>query len=489
MVINSFVFFLFFVVVFLGYYLPPLSSRVGWQNCWLLLASYLFYSFADPMMLLLLVGATVILFFLGIWIGKLLDQGQGRVASSVTALGVCLGIGILLYFKYLGFFADSLAGLLRLAGFQASWTTLHIVLPVGVSFFTFKLISYIVEIRCRRIRPCTNLVDFSLYISFFPTIMSGPIDRPNTFLPQLREIRRFDYPLAVDGCRQILWGMFIKMCIADNLAELVDEAWADISGQSASALVLAALLYTVQIYTDFDGYSHMAIGIGKVLGLHITRNFNHPFIARSTAEVWRRWHMSLMNWFRDYVYIPLGGSRCARSKVILNTLIVFALSGLWHGADWSFVFWGLYHGCLVSAYILLGIKTKKDMAYVGQKLPTGVQFGQMVLTFGLMTLGWIFFRAPSIDDGWNYVMSVLSGQNGFRLGHMGMMIASRVDVILFVMLLLLVEWVKRNAEHPLQFGSRLLLKNSFARYAIYYLLAFLIVCYQGGGNTFIYFQF
>ena len=286
MVVNSLVFLLFFTLVFAVYYIPVGKNSPKLQNIWLLLASYFFYGFADWKLILLLIGTTVVFYGIGLWLNAEMKRQNMRKASMITTLGVLIGVGILFYFKYLNFFADSFAQLLKAIGFNVSWATLNIVLPIGVSFFTFKLISYVIEIHRERIEVCEDLVEFALYIAFFPTILSGPIDRPNKFLPQLRCYHTFDYNLAVDGCRQILWGMFTKMCIADNLSVVVDYVWDDYSAQSAMALTVAALLYPIQMYADFDGYSNMAIGVGKLLGFRVTRNFNHPFLARNPAEYW-----------------------------------------------------------------------------------------------------------------------------------------------------------------------------------------------------------
>ena len=342
MVVNSVRFLLFFIVVFTVYYLPMSKKHPRFQNLWLLLSSYFFYGVADWTMVPLLFGATLVFYGLGAWLkNEMLKQHQ-KNASRLTTLGVCLGIGLLLYFKYLNFFAESFADLLSAIGLKATWTTLNIVLPIGVSFFTFKLISYIIEIHREHIEPSKDFIEFATYIAFFPTLLSGPIDRPNTFIPQLRRSHSLDYAQAVDGCRQILWGMFTKICIADHLALVTDSIWADYDSQSGSTLLIWTLLYTMQIYTDFDGYSNMAIGVGKILGFNITRNFNHPLLARNIAEFWRNWHISLTSWITDYVFMPLNIAfrNLASWGVMLAVLINIVLIGLWHGANWTFGLFG-----------------------------------------------------------------------------------------------------------------------------------------------------
>ena len=299
MVVNSLTFLLFFVVVFIAYYLPVFEKTPKYQNWVLLVSSYFFYAYADWRMIPLLFIATAVFYFLGIWIKKKIDEEKWDSVTRLTVLGVVLGVGVLLYFKYFNFFAESFAQLLSAFGLNVSWTALHIIIPIGVSFFTFKLISYVLEVSNEAIDPTKDFVEFALYISFFPTIMSGPIDRPNKFIPQLTATRRFDDAIAMDGCRQILWGVFIKMCIADNLAPTTDYVWSNYQNESGSTLLLVALLGYIQLYADFDGYSNMAIGVGKVLNIKITRNFNHPLLSRNVADFWRRWHMSLTTWITD----------------------------------------------------------------------------------------------------------------------------------------------------------------------------------------------
>ena len=305
MVVNSLSFLLFFIVVFTVYYMPGIRQHVVRQNVWLLLTSYFFYGFVDWKMLPILFGITAVFYWLGAQIKKEMDANNRKKASRYMKTGVVIGIGLLLYFKYLNFFAESVASLLNQIGLYVSWSTLNIILPVGVSFFTFKLISYVVEIKRKKTTPAESFLEFATYISFFPTISSGPIDRPNTFLVQLRKAHMFDYNKAIDGCQQILWGIFTKVVIADNLASVTNIAWSDYQGQSSTFLIWAILLSPVQVYADFDGYTNMAIGIGKILGFDITKNFNHPLLARNVSEYWNRWHISLTSWITDYVFTPL----------------------------------------------------------------------------------------------------------------------------------------------------------------------------------------
>lgn len=487
MVVNSLNFLLFFVVVFVVYYLPISRKSHKFQNTWLFLASYFFYGFADWKMIPLLLGATIVFYGIGLWLKAEMEKGHVKNASNITTLGVVLGVGVLLYFKYLNFFADSFAQLLKAIGFNLTWTTLNIVLPIGVSFFTFKLISYVIEVHREHIQPSKDFIEFGTYVAFFPTILSGPIDRPNSFLPQLSETRLFRYDLAIDGCRQILWGMFTKMCIADNLATMTDSAWASYSEQSGSTLLIAAFLYFIQLYADFDGYSNMAIGVSKILGFTVARNFNHPLLSRNTAEYWRRWHMSLTLWITDYIFMPLNIAFREKGNwgIILACTINLFIIGLWHGANWTFGLYGLYHGFLFVPLIILGSFGKNRKIKPGFKgLPKMKDFSKMVLTFLLVAFGLILFRADSIHDAILFVSGVLTSS-----------IVSKPTIpvssitLLFIFILILLEWYKRDKEHPLQFTSNLLLKKSYVRYTLYYIIIILIYFCQGNSSSFIYFQF
>lgn len=494
MVVNSLSFLLFFTLVFVVYYLPIGKNSPRFQNVWLLLMSYVFYGFADWKLVMLLFGTTAVFYGMGLWLKNEMKKNHKENASQITTIGVVLGVCILLYFKYLNFFAESFVQLLNALGLHASWATLNIVLPVGVSFFTFKLISYVIEIHREHIDACDDFVDFALYIAFFPTILSGPIDRPNNFLPQLRGHHSFDYDLAVDGCRQILWGMFTKMCIADNLASVVDYVWNDYSAQSSTALATAALLYPIQMYADFDGYSNMAIGVGKILGYRVNRNFNHPFLARNPAEYWRRWHISLTTWITDYIFMPLNIAfrRYDNGGIIMAAAINMIVIGLWHGANWTYAFFGLYYGILYIPLILNGSFAKTRKLKTGPNgLPKFVDFGKMVSTFLLVALGLIIFRAQSMSDCWQYLSLMLTLHNGVHIGLLGSMIFSNIWVYVLVLVILILEWTTKDKEHPLQFSTNGLFRNKIIRWSLYFLLCILLffLTNPGADQDFIYFQF
>lgn len=488
MVVNSISFLLFFVVVFTVYYFHLIKNNVRYQNFWLLIISYFFYGYTDLKMLPILLGATIIFYLIGIWLKSAIDNNKKKSASRITTLGVCLAIGVLFYFKYFNFFADSIRDLLNAIGLHVSWATLNILLPIGVSFFTFKFISYVIEIHRERIEPCKNFMDFAAYIAFFPTILSGPIDRPGTFLPQLGNSRSFNKDLAMDGFRQILWGMFTKMCIADILATNTDMIWDSTEEQSGSTLLLAAILYPIQMYADFDGYSNMAIGTGKILGFHITRNFNHPFLARNIAEYWRNWHISLTGWLTDYVFSPLNIAFRDYQNwgISLAIIINFVIIGFWHGASWSFGLFGLYHGLLYLPLIFSGSFGKnKKLRPNSYGLPKLSDFYKMIITFILVSVGLILFRANTIADAMAYIDHI------FSLSLFSVPMASTgKSTWIFILILLSLEWYQRDKEHPLQIKPTSLANKKWLPYLLDFIIILTIVFYGNfEGNQFIYFQF
>ena len=482
MVFNSIPFLLFFVTVFFVYWFPLRRNNKA-QNVFLLLASYFFYGYADWKMLPLLVVATIVFFFLGRWISRAESKKQ---ASWLTALGVMLGVGLLLYFKYLDFFIVSFSHLFERMGLHTNWHTFNIIMPLGISFFTFKLISYVVEIHRGKMEPTKSFVDFAAYIAFFPCILSGPIDRPQ-FIKQLQDKREFDYDMAVDGMRQILWGLFKKVVVADNCAVYVDSVWTDIAGQSGSTLALSAVLYSFQMYADFSGYSDMAIGIGKLLGFKITRNFNNPFFALNVADYWRRWHISLTSWLTDYVFTPLNirFRDWGKMGIILAIIINMVVVGLWHGANWTFAVFGLYHGLLFVPLILSGAFMKKAKLKTNKfGLPVLKDFGRMLLTFMLVTVGLVIFRAESIGQAWEYLCGIF-GNSLFSIPWLKDQIYY-IPQSLFIFIMLITEWVQRKEQHGLVLNA---IHSKWLRYIIYAFLLLMMIWVGGQAETYIYFQF
>lgn len=444
MLFNSIDFLVFLPIVFAIYWM--LRKSFKWQNIFLLLASYVFYAWWDWRFLGLLVGMSLISYGCGYAIAK---SEEGREKSKFLMIAnVIVDVGVLAVFKYYNFFVGSFADLF---GLQSSIHSLKIVLPLGISFFTFQAIAYVVDVYKRKIEP-TNLIDCLLYIGFFPKLLAGPIERPTNLIPQIQNPRVFEYDLAVDGCRQMLWGLFKKVVIADNAALYVNQVYGDYANQSGSTLLLAALLYTIQIYGDFSGYSDMAIGTAKLFGFRFRDNFLFPYFSRNMNEFWRRWHISLNTWFVDYVYIPLGGSRSGKWHTIRNIMIVFLLSGLWHGADWSFVAWGAYHGLLLVLLILLNRNTKYEQVVAYDRvLPNLKELGQMLLVFALATFGWMMFRADNMTQFVDYTARMCSAD---MLSVPWLMTKTYYEPLFgCIAVMFIVEWIQRNKRHGFDVGN------------------------------------
>ena len=477
---TSNAFFVFLAIVFCLYWFV-FGRNLKWQNLLVVAASYVFYGWWDWRFLLLIALTSFCSWGSGLLIGRYRDNP--RKAKRVSAANIILNLGILALFKYYDFFAQSFADLFL--GGQADKLLLHLILPVGISFYTFQALSYSIDVYARRIEPTRDAVAFFSFISFFPQLVAGPIERATSLLPQILAPRRFDYCQAVDGLRQMLWGFFKKLIIADGCAEVVNQTWNGLSSATGMMLMVCSLLFTFQIYADFSGYSDIAIGCAKLFGIKLTTNFRVPYFSRNVREFWRRWHITLMGWFTQYVYFPLGGSRSSRGRTILNTLIVFALSGLWHGADWTFVLWGLYHALLFIPLIVLGSQRYKDTVAHGRLLPTWRETVSMVVTFLLINFGWILFRAPDFAAFTEYVSRLFS-PSLFNYHGLTMKMAT---MLLWCAALLLVEWIQRERQHVLQIDGYRLLSARPARLALYALLVLLIFYFAGKVQTFIYFQF
>ena len=484
MVFNSLIFLAFFTVVFLIYWFPLKNTTKG-QNIFLLMASYFFYGYADWKMLPLLIGATVIFYYLGKGIASAKSEKQ---SYWLTFLGVVLGVGTLLYFKYFNFFIESFAALFEACGLHSNLHTFNIIMPLGISFFTFRLLSYVIDIYRGKFEPTNDIIAFGTYVAFFPCLLSGPIDRP-TFINQLKSARTFDYDKAVDGCRQILWGLFKKVVVADNCATYVDQVWGNIDSSSGSTLVLGAILYSFQMYADFSGYSDMAIGVGKLLGFKIAKNFNYPFFALNIADFWRRWHMSLTTWLTDYVFMPLNirfrdwGNFGMILAIIINMVVV----GMWHGANWTFAVFGLYHGLLFVPLIISGAFFKKAKMTTNKLgLPIVKDLGRMVLTFTFVTIGLMIFRADSIGQFREYVISI------FRQGVLSFpyydSITYFAPLVVSLSIMMLVEWCNRKLEHGLAVNDAISLQ--WTRHLLYWgLIMYIFYFGKFGYNQFIYFHF
>lgn len=473
MLVNSIVFSVFFIIVLIPYF-SIMKKNNSWQNLWILLASYFFYGYADWRMVPLLLAATIVFYILGIRIAAC-RKGKGTTSKTLATLGVVLGICILLYFKYLNFFVEQFAALFGLMGLNTNWSTFNIIVPIGISFFTFKLISYVVEVYKGNIGPTRDFVTFATYVAFFPTIMSGPIDSPKMFIPQLEKSRQWKNSMVLEGCKRVLWGMFLKMCIADKVSPYTDSVFNNYYHHSGVTIILASILYTFQIYTDFCGYSEMAIGVSQVMGIKVTENFKRPLFATNCGDFWRRWHMSLMSFFREYIYFPLGGSRCSQLKVFRNTMITFLVSGLWHGANWTFVIWGGYHGLLVYAY-----------RRIKQFLPSNLsgwkdclfKYSSIVFVFILCTIGWMVFRCDSFLQ--------FFGMLGRFFAPGGLFFSWALTAVLPIGIMLFKEIKDEEGWNVHFIHSKSLYVQAIS---IALLMVFILYTGELNGAQFIYFQF
>lgn len=478
MIFNSFQYLLFLPAVFLLYWL--VFKKLRWQNLFLLLASYFFYACWDWKFLFLIIFTTACSYFSGILIYQLPDR---RKKKLVSAFNIVINLAILGFFKYFNFFEENLVALFALFGVKLDWVTREIILPVGISFYTFQALGYSIDVYRGKLKPVRDFVSFMLYLSFFPQLIAGPIETSETLLPQVLRERRFDYAEAVDGLRQILWGLFKKVVIADNCAAVVNQIFPYYTQYGGVDLVMGAVMFSFQIYCDFSAYSDIAIGSAKLLGIRLMRNFNYPYFSRSVAEFWNRWHISLMFWLRNYVYIPLGGSRCSIRKHIRNTLIVFAVSGIWHGANWTFIVWGLYNAVLFIPLILKKRLGKSPAANAKDGQPQLRQWPLILLNFVLMTIGLVIFRSDTLSDATDFLVRIVT-QFSFTLPTHGL------TATLWVLLLLVVEWLQRDKEHPLAFPTgNVVFAKAVSRQALYLALVLAVVLFAGANSDFIYFQF
>ena len=482
MLFNSFQFLIFLPVVFLLYWFVARERR--WQNLLVIAASYVFYGWWDWRFLGLIILTSLCSYASGLLIERF--EGNRARQRLVSAANIVVNLLILGYFKYFNFFAENLSLLVKsMTGYQLDWVTTDIILPVGISFYTFQALSYTIDVYRRQIKATHDPIEFFAYISFFPQLVAGPIERATNLLPQFQHERQFDYAKAVDGLRQMLWGFLKKLVVADNCAMVVNNLWNGYDSMSGTSVFMLGVMFTFQIYCDFSGYSDIAIGCARLFGFNLMRNFNFPYFSRDIPEFWRRWHISLTSWFRDYIYIPLGGNRCGRGRMMLNVLIVWAVSGLWHGANWTFICWGLYHAVLLIIYNLLGINSKKKpVVAAGRWLPSLKELLQMVITFVLAVIGWIIFRCEDMNQAVHFI-----GHMFTSLADGPLLIYGRKGLYAGI-IVLLVEWLQRDKQHALQLDpARGLLKFTAVRYLLYVGILLAMFFLAGQVQTFIYFQF
>ena len=503
MLFNSIQFAVFLPIVFLLYWFvfDRFISKSKWQlrlqNAFVVVASYVFYGWWDWRFLLLIAFTSFCSWGSGMLMQRVDSQqfdpkltGGGnsleinklqKHKKLIATANIVLNLLILAVFKYYDFFVTEFAQLFHVS---TDGLLLKVILPVGISFYTFQALSYSIDVYRGKIEPTKDIVAFFAFISFFPQLVAGPIERATNLLPQFLKKREFDYDTAVDGMRQILWGLFKKIVVADNCAVYVDQVFK--TGGTGSTLLLAAVFFTFQIYGDFSGYSDIAIGTAKLFGIKLMRNFNVPYFSRDIAEFWRRWHISLTTWFRDYVYIPLGGSRVSRAKVVRNTFVIFLLSGFWHGANWTFIAWGAYHAVLFLPLILTGKNRKyTNQVAEGRILPTFKEAGQMLLTFFLAVFGWIIFRASGMPSALHYLEGMLQFGT-LRASYRFFTLPEMWPTNLFIVIMLVVEWQQRGKEHGLDIADL----KPLTRYALVVLLIEFVLFFMATTpSQFIYFQF
>jgi alginate O-acetyltransferase complex protein AlgI len=474
---NSTAFAIFLPIVFLAYWFIA-NKNLSLQNGLLLASSYIFYAWWDYRFLFLLAFSTLLDYAVGFKI----FQARGRAKKQWLWLSVIVNLGFLCVFKYYNFFADSLADLLLQIGVKANLSSLTIILPVGISFYTFHGLSYVFDIYRGKIKPEPNWMNYAVFVSFFPLLVAGPIERATHLLPQIVSKRTFDYSKAVDGLRQILWGLCKKIIIADTCAKYVNLAFENTHTSPGSTLVMGAVFFSIQIYCDFSGYSDIAIGTARLFGIDLLRNFSFPYFSRNIAEFWRRWHISLTTWFRDYLYIPLGGSRGNTWQNIRNVFIVFLVSGFWHGANWTFIVWGAIHAMLFLPLLLLKRnRAHLDIVAHGKQFPSLKELSSMVITFSMVTLAWIFFRAENLGHAIDYISGIFSGSLFTVPEQMPKLF------LLILVLFFATEWLGREQQYAL---ARVGLNwPKPVRWAFYYSLITGLVYFLGTDRTFIYFQF
>jgi len=478
MLFNSIDFAIFLPIVFLLYWFVT-NKNLKLQNALLLVASYFFYACWDWRFMFLLMFSTLLDYFTGL---KMQDADNQKSKKFWFWLSVIVNLGFLGVFKYYNFFAESFAEAVSHIGLQVNPWTLSIILPVGISFYTFHGLSYVIDIYKDRIKAERNFVDYAVFVSFFPLLVAGPIERATHLLPQIKKQRTFDYAKAVDGLRQILWGLFKKIVIADNCAEFANQIFNNSAEMSGSTLVLGAVFFTFQIYGDFSGYSDIALGTARLFGIELLRNFAFPYFSRDIAEFWRRWHISLSSWFKDYLYIPLGGSKGGNWMRIRNTFIIFIVSGFWHGANWTFIAWGFLNALFIMPSIIT--KTNRNNLEIvakGKFLPTFKELFQMIITFSLAVFAWIFFRAENIGHALQYVSNIFS-KSLFTIPTI-----RPSNLIILISIFMLIEWLGRGQQYAIaELGLKW--KRSL-RYAMYLAIIIAVFCFQGKEQQFIYFQF
>lgn len=479
MFLNSLPFAVFFVMVLIPYFS---IFRRSWQqqNLWVLAASYFFYGWADWRMLLLLIGVTIVFYCLGRKIESVKKFNKDKESRILTAIGIIIGVLLLFVFKYFNFMIDGFSNLFNAIGIHTNPSSFNIILPIGISFFTFKLISYVVEVRRGSMQATRDFVAFATYVAFFPTIMSGPIDRPGTFIPQLFKSRIIDWGHVSEGLKRILWGMFCKMCVADILCSYTDSVFDNLTEHSGISIAFATSLYAFQIYADFNGYSNMAIGVGQIMGIKVTENFMRPYFADSVSDFWRRWHISLSSWIRDYIYIPLGGNRKGKLRMYVNQLVAMTLCGMWHGANMTFIVWGFAHGVLVCLHKFFSqtiLRHSKHYHPIRLKKAIAI-----LLTFIVVSIVWQLFRVNTLSDFAIIFKQISNGPGTLFLSDPKVFSCG----LLSVAIMLIKDFTDEFGKGPRFLHSKYVTVRLLSVSAI---IAYILLFGALDGKSFIYFQF
>ena len=480
MLFNSIEFLIFFPLVLCVFWIF-LKNKIKSQNIFLLVSSYIFYGFWDLRFLLLIILSTIVDFNIGLSISK---KKNKSIRKSLLLISIFTNLSILGFFKYYNFFIESASNLLLLFNYSITHNLyLNLILPVGISFYTFQTLSYTIDIYKNKIKPTNDYISFALFVSFFPQLVAGPIERASRLLPQIISLKKFNYNQSVDGLRLTLWGFFKKVVIADSLAPIVNDIFLNYSSISGSMLFIGAFLFSFQIYCDFSGYSDIAIGISKVFGIELNSNFKFPYFSRNIGEFWKRWHISLSSWFKDYLYIPLGGSKKNKRITLLNIFIVFLISGLWHGANFTFLMWGLFHAVLyIPLYISKKNKKYNNIDFAKNGILRFREIFNCITTFCLVSIGWVFFRSETIEDSFIYISKMFNPNNFFDLD------LSVFLVFPSLIFLIIIEFICREDERKTVFHF---IKNNNMRkmtYLFFFYIIYINWLSQSDVN-FIYFQF
>ncbi len=478
MLFNSIDFTIFLPIVFSLYWLIN-DKSLKLQNILIVASSYIFYGWWDWRFLSLIFCSTAIDYLIGT---KLKNENLDSKRKILLWTSIIVNIGFLGFFKYYNFFLESFTSAFSFFGAEITSNSLNIILPVGISFYTFQTLSYTIDVYKRKIEPTNDFISFAAFVSFFPQLVAGPIERASHLLPQFYKRRSFDHHKAVDGMRQILWGLFKKVVIADNAAEIANIIFNNSDNFNGSTLILGSVMFSFQIYGDFSGYSDIAIGTSRLFGFDLKQNFATPYFSRSIAEFWRRWHISLSSWFRDYLYIPLGGGRGGNLMRIRNTFIIFVVSGFWHGANWTFIIWGVINACyILPSIVLRKNRNNLDIVAAERLLPSYKEFSSILITFFLTVLAWVFFRSDNI----NHALQIMS--HIFSMSLFDPLEVKPLFIIALILFFTIIEWFGRFGEYGLQ---KIFVKQPvYMRWSFYFILIFCIILFSGKAQEFIYFQF